>query len=135
MDAPSQSAKDLGLFTVEAAATIYQALERIELNKSRCVLVVEQGKVVGTCSEGDVVRALLRGISVYAPLNDVFNPGFMYLTSRDLGKAHRLFARHLLSLIPVVDSEFQLRDVITLGELLRELMPRSQRCRSGAGGS
>ena len=135
MGAPSQSTKDLGLFTVEATATIYQALERIELNKSRCVLVVEQGKVVGTCSEGDVVRALLRGISVYAPLNDVLNPGFMYLTSRDLGKAHQLFARHLLSLIPVVDSEFQLRDVITLGELLQELIPRSQRCPSGAEGS
>ena len=127
MSTAHSSAGNLELFTVEINSTIYQALERIQLNKSRCVLVVERGKVLGTCSEGDVVRALLRGSSVYTPLVDVLNPAFIYLTTRDLGKAQELFARHLLSLIPIVDSEFQLKDVITLGDLLRELTPRSGR--------
>jgi CBS domain-containing protein len=127
MSTGGSSANTLELFTVDINSTIYQALERIQLNKSRCVLVVERGKVLGTCSEGDVVRALLRGSSVYTPLVDVLNPAFIYLTMRDLAKAQELFARHLLSLIPIVDSEFQLKDVITLGDLLRELTPRSER--------
>jgi CBS domain-containing protein len=109
---------DLRYFTVDARGRLLDAAEAIARNRSRCVIVVEDGKVTGVISEGDLVRALLSGSDIHAPLKSFAQVGFKFLEHRDLDRALELMRQHGISLVPVVNEAFGLGDVITLADVL-----------------
>ena len=97
-----------------------EAITSIQKNGSRCVVVIGPScKVVGVFSEGDVLRAILAGTEIHAPLRNLIRPSFRYLQSRDLIAARRLLLSGI-SLIPVLDQEFKLQAVLTLNDVFKE---------------
>ena len=110
--------KDLTDFCLDSDATLIDAVAKMNKNRSRTVMVVEAGKLTGLVSEGDVMRALLRGVDTYAPVREVVNRAFRFLTSVDHRAAFLLFQEHAFGLVPVVDDDFHLVDVITLEQTL-----------------
>lgn len=105
-------------YCVSEAATMRDAITVIQNNGSRCAIVrAASGKVVGVFSEGDVLRALLRGTDIHAPLRNLVRPSFIYLGERNLERARAHF-REGLSLVPVIDAEFRLTDVLTIQDVL-----------------
>lgn len=108
----------LDQYTIASSSTLLDAIEKIQRNKSRCVFALCGEKVVGAVSEGDVMRALLKGVSVYTGLSDLINPSFAYLNERDIHRAFELVKVHHFAIIPIVDDDFKLNDVITLGDIL-----------------
>ena len=111
-------ATDLRYFTVDARGRLLDAAEAIARNRSRCVIVVAEGKVTGVISEGDLVRALLSGSDIHAPLAPFVQIGFKFLETRVLDRALELMRQHGISLVPVVNEAFGLSDVITLADVL-----------------
>lgn len=109
---------DLAAYHVQSSATLLDAAERIQRNHARTVVVVDGERAIGVLSEGDILRALLHGSDIRAPLLDFVAYGFKYLRGRDDEAALALFRSHGIGLVPVVDDEMRLRDVITLTELL-----------------
>ena len=109
---------DLRYFTVDARGRLLDAAEAIARNRSRCVIVVDNGKVTGVVSEGDLVRALLSGSDIHAPLAPFVQVGFKFLEKRDLTRALGLMREHGISLVPVLNEAFGLSDVITLSDVL-----------------
>jgi CBS domain-containing protein len=109
---------NLNYYTVESSGTLLNAVEAIARNKSRCVVVIEHDKAVGVISEGDLVRALLRGTDIYSPMYPFINHGFVFLSDRDFGRALMLFQTHGISLIPILDEMLKLTDVLTLSDVL-----------------
>src|SRR5262245_2215217 len=109
---------NLNYLTISSSATLLDAIELIARNKTRCVVVLQDDKVAGVLCEGDIMRAMLRGSSTCTIVSQVLKPSFVYLQSVDLRKAFDLFKRFLFTLIPVVDDELRLRDVITLQDVL-----------------
>lgn len=109
---------DLTDFVVNFDATLIDAVDCIERNRSRAAVVVDGEKVIGVVSEGDVMRALLHGTNVHAPLRDVTSVSFKYLNEPDAEAALQLMQRHGISLVPVVSAEFTLLDVMTLRDVL-----------------
>ncbi len=105
-------------FTIPLSGTLLDAVEVMEHNHSRCAVVMDTDKVVGVISEGDVMRALLRSADIRAPIKSFMNVGFRYLEGKDHDKALELIRRHGISLVPIVDSELHLVDVITLIDIL-----------------
>src|SRR5258706_10806166 len=116
--------KDLADFSISCAASLLDAAEAIAKNHSRCVMVVDGTKVVGVVSEGDLVRALLSGTEIHAPLASFIHHAFKFLQSKDLGKALNLMRTHGITLIPILDDGFSLIDVITLPDLLSQVALR-----------
>jgi CBS domain-containing protein len=112
---------DFSDFVVAHGATLLDAAEVIEHNHSRCAVVVEDDKVVGVISEGDIMRALLHGVDVRAPLADFVNHSFKFLDSPDRARALKLFQQFGIALIPVLDGEFHLTGVVTLREILKSV--------------
>ena len=111
-------ARPLEDYCVSEQGTMRDAITVIQRNESRCAIVRGQGgKVVGVFSEGDVLRALLRGTDIHAPLRNLLRPSFVYLRERNLEEARPHFRRGI-SLLPVLDGEFNLRDVLTLQDML-----------------
>lgn len=114
---------DFSCFTIPATATLLDAVEAISRNKSRAVLVQRGEKIIGVISEGDILRALLDGDDIRAPLEARLNYAFHYLRQRDMTQARRMARDKLFTLIPVLDEEMRLVDVITLRDVFDSLVP------------
>ena len=109
---------NLSDYTIGSGATLIDAVAKMNKNRSRTVMVVDDGKLTGLVSEGDVMRALLRGVHTSVPVSEVANRSFRFLDRVDEAAAFRLFKDHSFGLVPVVDEAFRLVDVITLDQVL-----------------
>ena len=105
-------------FCVTSNHTIREVMQVMERNRERGVIVIgDNGKVCGFVSMGDIISALVDGKDMYSHIGQIYNPSFIYLKEKDFEKALTIFKKKNLSLIPVIDNEMQLIDVITPREL------------------
>ena len=112
--------EELLKYTVLDSQTIKDTALVINQNHCRCVIVRNQSNnVVGVVSDGDIIRAILEGISLYSPVSQIVSHSFKYLHDSDMNSAYQYFRNNPgVTLIPVVGSSFQLNDVITVHDIL-----------------
>jgi signal-transduction protein with cAMP-binding, CBS, and nucleotidyltransferase domain len=66
--------KDLSALTVSENATLLQTIEAINAGAKQIALVVDESqKLLGTVTDGDVRRGLLRGLALDASVLEVMN--------------------------------------------------------------
>lgn len=119
--------KNLTQFCIYESETIISAIERIEQNNMRTIFVLSSSdKVVGVVSQGDILRAIINGSSLYVQVNKIMTTSFAYLTSKDLNKAIALFKTKYFSLIPILSDDFKLQDVILFTDLINILEPQEK---------
>jgi len=108
-------------FTLFLSASLADAALCIKTNHSRCSLVLSEERVIGTLSEGDLLRAFLHGSTPSSSISDWVNLEFFWLKSYDLFKAHEAFLSLGITMIPVVTADMNLLDIITTFDVLRLL--------------
>jgi dTDP-glucose pyrophosphorylase len=105
---------------ISPAASIREALEAITKNSRQAVVVVEpDGRLAGLVTDGDLRRAMLRGLSLNDPITQAMNthPTVAPATT-DRGEAlARMRARRMRHL-PLVDGAGRLVDLVWLEDLL-----------------
>lgn len=99
-------------YVVDADSTIEEAWGQIEVNKHRSVIVAEEGKVVGTLSDGDLRKAMLARRLLSTPVHEVMNVNFTSLTEEQKSKSQEIFKKKDIFLIPVVGKDMQLLDIL-----------------------
>ena len=102
---------DLSLYVVKATDTVRTAMERIEANKHRVVVVVDQGKVVGTVSDGDIRRAFLHDMLPVAPVTRIMQLNPQVTTETDPARRAALLRAAQVTVLPVVSADNTLLDV------------------------
>ncbi len=105
---------------VSPAASIREALEAITKNSRQVVVVVEpDGRLAGLVTDGDVRRALLRGLSLGDPITQAMNaqPTVAPATTDRSEALARMRARGMRHL-PLLDGRGRLVDVLLLEDLL-----------------
>ncbi len=111
---------DVRLLTIEVGATLLQAMEAIDRGTCEIALVLnEGGKLMGTVTDGDIRRALLRGATLDSPIGPIFNRQFTAVqegTSRS--EVLDLMRARTLEQIPIVDGEGHLVGL----HLMREIV-------------
>ena len=105
-------------FIVNKEEKLESIIQKIVLNAHRTVLVVEKKKVVGLISEGDILKSLIYKKNMNATASSMMNKSFKFLLKKDMSQAKKVFQKHLCSLIPVVNSKMELKDLITLKQFL-----------------
>ena len=109
-------------YCVLRSYTLKETIDQIDENHDRVVMVVnEKNKVIGVVSQGDIIRALSSGKSLYGRVDSIMQSGFLYLKERDMACAEKLFKEKKITLLPIVDDEFMLRGVITLTDMYNYL--------------
>lgn len=104
---------ELGLFCASPAATVVEALHKIDINSKGILFVTnETGVLVGCLTDGDVRRWLVGGGNLQSPIAQVMNTTPKFVTEWDRGKVSDLMARHLLVAVPVCDGDHRIVDVI-----------------------
>lgn len=93
--------------SIRPEATIREAMRRInELSGESMTLFVEDGnaRLVGSITDGDIRRALIKGAEMEDKVGKVMNPRFLYATSSDdiTGKIAEGRKRHI-ELMPVIE--------------------------------
>lgn len=117
---------DLNNYCISKSSTVYEALEIISMNNERCVFVMnEENRMVGVLSQGDILRNLIKGMNLYAPIDSIYNRSFRYLKDKNLEKAFGIFKKELLLLLPVIDEEFHLIDIIKIADIYDYLEGRN----------
>ena len=90
--------------------TIRDVLACIDKGKQKLALVVDENeRLVGIISDGDIRRALLRGVTLDEPAKAVMNsrPAVGTLSS-SIEDVRRLMRTERLPLVPIVDQQFNI---------------------------
>jgi len=115
--------KDWKTTLVAPTDNILKAIKVIDDAALQIALVVDtQSRLLGTVTDGDVRRAILRGVPMDAPVAEIMNGKPRLATTRDdpkdlLDLMHQIQLRQL----PLVDDGGQLVGLVTLDGLLRTI--------------
>lgn len=116
-----KSMVDISAHTLAATASVREALSRLNaLPGSRMTLFAlnEESRAVGSLTDGDIRRALLRGISVDSAIDGVMNRNFHRVgPADDLAEAIMRGRGLGLRLLPRLDEEGHITDILDLNEI------------------
>ena len=95
-------------------AKMLDAMKVIELNDAKVALVVnEENELLGTVTDGDIRRALIRNASVSSPVSQVMNSSpFKIQTNYTRIEAENIFKSKKISQLPVVDENNKVVDLL-----------------------
>ena len=114
--------KELNLYTISQGSTLKDAVAKIKLNKVRTIIVLNEDKVVGVISEGDILKAFMNGAHTSNLLDKFINIEFNYLNERKLQEASKIIIKENINLMPIVNQNMELINVITIYDIFEEFL-------------
>jgi dTDP-glucose pyrophosphorylase len=100
--------RDIKEYMIPPSMKVIEAMSAIDRIGEGIAFVCEEERLLGTLSDGDVRRHILRGGDLGACVSNVANPNFRYLNPEDISSAQEIMQRHKLRAIPVLDERDRL---------------------------
>lgn len=110
---------ELDLISIEADATLLEALKAISAGRIGMALVLDDARrVVGTVADGDIRRALIRGEGLEVGVDRVMSRDFRSVLDdgNHRARAMELMVAHRIKQVPVLDGEGRLRGLHLMEE-------------------
>lgn len=108
----------LDQFSVALNTSIRQALRKIEQNHYGVILAMDdEGAVMGLATDGDIRRALLKGVSLDDPVSMCINVDFRWVSATTSRESLLKHLDHHIRVIPVLDEARHLCSVISRDHL------------------
>ena len=101
-----------------ATATITDAVKRLDSAALKLVVVVDdQRRLLGTISDGDVRRGLLRGVDLSGPVSEIMNRSpVSWRPGEDRAAALTEMRARLVRILPVLDEDGRLVELEEVGD-------------------
>ena len=101
---------------IEKSQSIKMALEKILINDYRIVFVCDKKKIIGSLSEGDILRSIFQKKNLENPVHLIMNKSFKFILESELNdkKIKSFFSNNDILVLPVVNIKLELKKVITL---------------------
>lgn len=107
-------------YIVSLNSTIKKTVSSLEATASQIVLVVDNKKLKGTVTDGDIRRALLKGKTLDSKVKKIMNKDFKFLGKSATEKdALALMKKEILKQIPVLDKKGKILDLFLLDDLIK----------------
>ncbi len=106
--------KDLEQYTLRPEDTLKHALEVIETNgKGIAFATTSEGMLLGTVTDGDIRRAILKNLSLDTEVKTIMNENFIFV-SRNYTRTlvETIYDRKKIDQIPVVDDRMRLVEIV-----------------------
>jgi dTDP-glucose pyrophosphorylase len=99
--------------------SLKEAMQIIDTGQMKIALVIDKDKrLIGTLSDGDVRRAILKGVDLSSPVETIMNYDFVYAKVGDSkDKILRIAQLNKIYQIPIVDENFLLVGIEEISEL------------------
>jgi len=108
--------------TVKPDINIRQAMKTLTQSGKKCLVIIDEKKtLLGTLSDGDIRKAILKGASVGDSILDIYHPKPTVLVEGkySIENAKNIFIQNKFDLIPVVDERGKLVDIILWGTVFK----------------
>jgi dTDP-glucose pyrophosphorylase len=105
---------------VQQKITILNAMKLLDKTAEKCLIVVDENeKLLGTLTDGDIRRSILKGFSFSNDIKNSFNKDPKKSNEKDLRKEEvtELLLKYNISLLPIVDKEGKVKDYYSLAKL------------------
>jgi dTDP-glucose pyrophosphorylase len=101
--------------TIHSYITIRQAMKKLGQSGKKCLVVIdEKNTLLGTLTDGDLRKAILKGANVGDSIFDIYQskPTVLVEGKYELTEAKKLFIKNNFDLLPVVDDQNKLVEII-----------------------
>jgi dTDP-glucose pyrophosphorylase len=100
---------------ISKTSTIKQALKKLNVTGENCLLVVENNKLLGTLTDGDLRRSILKGYDLKSNIDKVYNKHPETIIDGDfkISDVGQVMITRKLDLIPIVDAENNVLNYLT----------------------
>ena len=112
-------------FTILRHQTIREALLKIDKNGKKSLIVIDKkNKLIGTISDGDIRRHILKNNSLNYKISKIYNKEPHYLFEKDANKKmiYKKFNTDDVLILPIINSKFILKKIITDDNLNTEVV-------------
>ena len=102
-------------------SNIRQAIKILNKYGTQTIIVVnDNNKLVGTLSDGDIRKSIIKGFNLKSSINSIYNkkPIFIYENEIDKKKIRKIFLKEKISLIPVVNEKKNITKIFYLEDVL-----------------
>lgn len=103
--------------------TIKTALSQLSKSGKKCLVILDRyNRLLGTLSDGDVRRAILKGNKISDNIKNIYKkkPLFLKKNGFNIKQAREIFIKKNLDLIPIIDEKKKLFDILFLKDFLKE---------------
>tara|TARA_Y100000741_G_C18249991_1_gene556952 strand:- start:1003 stop:2064 length:1062 start_codon:yes stop_codon:yes gene_type:complete len=103
--------------------TIKEAMELINLNKHKCIVIVDKKrKFLGTLSDGDIRNALLNNFELSSKIAKIYNSKAKFVFEKDsnIQNLKKIFLSKNYDIIPIINSKRQIIDVVYWAKIFNE---------------
>ncbi len=100
---------------VKPNVTVSQSMKKLSQSGAKCLIIADENNtVLGTLSDGDIRKSILKGTRVGDSIRDIYYPKPTVLVKGIYGieDAKNIFIQNKFDLIPVVDEKGKLVDII-----------------------
>ena len=107
-------------YCIDNGATIKEAMKVIDKNLTGGALVInEKNELVGTITDGDIRRAILRGSGINERIEGTYFKDFKFVTKEhSKKKAKEYMLSNKIRQVPVIDKDKKLTDLYFLDDIL-----------------
>jgi dTDP-glucose pyrophosphorylase len=107
-----------------ADAAVRQAMEQINNTPPHEFVLVTDGdnRLVGTVTDGDIRRAILRGVTLDDPVSSCMHREVIAGTAGQTRENYDLLANHPISFLPVVDERGRIVEVLCKGKRAADMV-------------
>ena len=102
-------------------SSLEAALKKMNALGKKCLIIANEGKFLGTLSDGDVRKALLSGKSIDSPIKGIFNENPFSVLEGEFKQEDlkKVFLEQQYDLIPVLDKKNIVKDIVELGDFFQ----------------
>ena len=107
-------------FFVSKEDTIIDSIKVLDQTARKIVLVVEEERLLGVVTDGDIRRWILKNGSLDECVYKIMNVQPIFITNQEKYKAEEIFASKKIEALPVVDKEQKVIDIVFWNDVLNE---------------
>ena len=101
--------------TVKSDVSIRHAMKKLSNTGEKCLVIIdENNKLLGTLSDGDLRKAILKGAKVNDLIKKIYNsnPTVLIKNKYNNREVKKLFTQFKFDLIPIIDNKGNLDDIL-----------------------
>jgi dTDP-glucose pyrophosphorylase len=117
-------------YLIRPSDTVWTALHQMGETDGKCLVVIDQQRrVIGTLSDGDLRRAILRGCELTSSVEAIYfdNPVVLEEGSYSQQKVKKIFQQKRFELLPVTDQAGKITQLLTWNSVVeKQTEPRKK---------
>ena len=111
--------KDFTTYTINKKASCLDALKKLDLEKSNQTLFVldDNERLIGTVTDGDIRRGIIKGLSIDTPIFQFCYPNFSFINGKiNVEQIHKL-KKEGIKVLPKLNTSGQIEKVYDLARM------------------